>query len=278
MVETVSLYVTENKFLWKGMPVASKESANTSIDPVNWNNYALLYDELLCLDPYLKYIQQMVDIANIQPTDHVLDAGCGTGNITKVIVSTKKLEKLVAVDMSVVMLETAQSKCADSGVSFEIIDLSLALDYVSRTFDVIIAGNVLYALPEPRKTLDEFCRVLKPGGRLILATPKRGYENGMILKEHCQSKKADAFWMDAHTSPEREKMLIEEACGSTGRVIPLLQLAVCNRQILINTPIHLFTADELESLLVSCGFVNTSISYVYADQNLLSVSYKEDLK
>jgi len=76
--------------------------------------------------------------------------------------------------MSVVMLEASRRKCAGLDVSFEIVDLSLALEYVSRTFDVIIAGNVLYALPEPRKTLDEFRRVLKPGGRLILATPKRG--------------------------------------------------------------------------------------------------------
>ena len=41
-------------------------------------------------------------------------------------------------------------------------------------FDVIVAQYVITAVPDPERTLDDFIRVLKPGGELILAAEQLG--------------------------------------------------------------------------------------------------------
>lgn len=45
------------------------------------------------------------------------------------------------------------------------------LPYADHSFDVLVCSWVLQHLHDPQRAIDEFVRVLKPGGRLILATP-----------------------------------------------------------------------------------------------------------
>jgi len=69
-------------------------------------------------------------------------------------------------------------------VSLDIKDRGGTIDYVGdaqnlpfekETFDVVFCSQVLEHLPEPQKALDEFARVLRPGGRLVLTVPHLGY-------------------------------------------------------------------------------------------------------
>ena len=47
------------------------------------------------------------------------------------------------------------------------------LPFADQCFDVVFAGELIEHLPDPVEGLDEFRRVLRPGGRLILTTPNR---------------------------------------------------------------------------------------------------------
>ena len=52
------------------------------------------------------------------------------------------------------------------------------LDFPDDSFDVVVAQYVVTAVPNPEATLDEFARVLKPGGEIILVS-RVGAEAGL---------------------------------------------------------------------------------------------------
>ena len=52
------------------------------------------------------------------------------------------------------------------------------LDFPDNSFDVVVAQYVITTVPDPEATLDEFARVLKPGGEIILVS-RVGAEAGL---------------------------------------------------------------------------------------------------
>ena len=52
------------------------------------------------------------------------------------------------------------------------------LGFPDASFDVVVAQYVITAVPDPEATLDEFARVLKPGGEIVLVN-HIGAESGL---------------------------------------------------------------------------------------------------
>ena len=100
--------------------------------------------------------------------DEVLECACGTGAIS--IYIAEKCKKLVATDFSEGMLKQASKKCRHlNTVTFQKADIT-HLEFADASFDKVVAGNVIYLLPEPGKALSELKRVTKPGGTIIIPT------------------------------------------------------------------------------------------------------------
>lgn len=101
-------------------------------------------------------------------TDKVLECACGTGAISRSLVT--HCQSLTATDFSDGMLRRAKEKlCAYQNVVVEKADI-MRLPYEDARFDAVVAGNVIHLLPEPGKALEELARVLKPGGKLVIPT------------------------------------------------------------------------------------------------------------
>ena len=47
-------------------------------------------------------------------------------------------------------------------------DAQASRHFPTTSFDVVVAQYVITAVPDPEATLDEFARVLKPGGEIVL--------------------------------------------------------------------------------------------------------------
>jgi phosphatidylethanolamine/phosphatidyl-N-methylethanolamine N-methyltransferase len=99
---------------------------------------------------------------------HILEVGIGTGIS---LLSYSRKNRIVGVDISVPMLRRARERVVENGLSnveaLTVMDAKhLALPDAS--FDVVVAQFVITAVPDPEATLDEFLRVLKPGGEIIL--------------------------------------------------------------------------------------------------------------
>jgi phosphatidylethanolamine/phosphatidyl-N-methylethanolamine N-methyltransferase len=98
----------------------------------------------------------------------ILDVGVGTG-ISLVDYSPRN--RIVGVDYCEPMLRKAQERVARHGLSH--IDALAVMDaqrlgFPNAAFDVVVAQFVITAVPDPETTLDEFVRVTKPGGEIIL--------------------------------------------------------------------------------------------------------------
>ena len=98
----------------------------------------------------------------------VLDVGVGTGLSLS---DYKRTTKLCGVDISLPMLKKAQERVrAQNLTNVESLSLMDAknLAFPDSFFDAVVAQYVITAVPDPEATLDDFIRVLKPGGELIL--------------------------------------------------------------------------------------------------------------
>ncbi len=98
----------------------------------------------------------------------VLDVGVGTGlSLSDYSRSTR----LCGVDISEPMLRRAQERVRNLNLtnveSLSVMDAK-NLAFPDASFDAVVAQYVITAVPDPEATLDDFVRVLKPGGELIL--------------------------------------------------------------------------------------------------------------
>ena len=106
--------------------------------------------------------------ACIGPEDEVLECACGTGLLTGGI--ARRCRSLTATDFSKKMLMRAERKYARLGnVRFAQKNI-LQLGYPDRSFDAVVAANVIHLLDEPYKALRELDRVCRTGGQIIIPT------------------------------------------------------------------------------------------------------------
>lgn len=94
---------------------------------------------------------------------HLLDLGCGAGENSVYFAS--RGANCVASDYSPGMVEVALKLAEANRVQVEgrVIN-AMAIDFPDHTFDIVYASNLLHHIPDPKLTLQEMHRVLKPGG------------------------------------------------------------------------------------------------------------------
>jgi phosphatidylethanolamine/phosphatidyl-N-methylethanolamine N-methyltransferase len=108
----------------------------------------------------------------------ILEVGIGTGLS---LPDYKRNNRVVGIDISEPMLEKARERVQRQGLRHvEAIEVGDAeqLDFPDASFDVIVAQYVVTAIPDPERALNEFVRVVRPGGEIILTT-RIGAEGGL---------------------------------------------------------------------------------------------------
>ena len=122
-------------------------------------------------NPIRRLIQppsELIEKLEIDPTDVVVDFGCGPGYYT--IELAKKTKKVEAIDLSPEMLKKAQRKAEKAGVkNIEFLQSDgKSLQLEGSSVNVILLVTVYHEVGESEVVLKEFGRVLKPEGKLII--------------------------------------------------------------------------------------------------------------
>jgi phosphatidylethanolamine/phosphatidyl-N-methylethanolamine N-methyltransferase len=115
----------------------------------------------------------------------ILDVGIGTGIS---LTDYKPTNRIVGVDYSEPMLRKAHERVAQHKLhhveALAVMDAQ-HLGFPDACFDAVVAQYVITTVPDPEATLDEFVRVTRPGGEIILvnhlgaeAGPRRLFEQG----------------------------------------------------------------------------------------------------
>ncbi len=98
----------------------------------------------------------------------ILEVGVGTGLSLPDYAWTNRL---TGIDLSAPMLRKARDRVAEHRLTN--VDALAVMDaqhlgFADGAFDVVVAQYVITAVPDPEATLDEFVRVVRPGGEIIL--------------------------------------------------------------------------------------------------------------
>ena len=121
--------------------------------------------------------RQTVRLAQIQPGEHVLEVGCGTGDVAlRARAAAGPTGVVVGIDPAPEMIARAQQKAAQRRVGIDFrVGVIEALVFPDASFDVVLSSLMIHHLPPSLKHrgLAEIRRVLKPGGRLLVVDVTR---------------------------------------------------------------------------------------------------------
>ena len=108
----------------------------------------------------------------INEGEAILDIGCGSGvDAIFAAMMAGSAGKVVGIDLTPEMLQRARENLSLTGLSnITIEEMSAeALSFQDEKFDVVISNGAFNLVPDKPKALSEVFRVLRPGGRLMIA-------------------------------------------------------------------------------------------------------------
>jgi ubiquinone/menaquinone biosynthesis C-methylase UbiE len=149
-----------------------EQPAQTEGSLIRWAPYYDMVTNLLILGQARRLRKMTVDLALIKPGDHVLDVGCGTGEVTLEAKKHAKQGDVYGIDPAPEMIAVARKKAARKKLDIDFrVGVIEALPFPDSSIDVVTSSLMMHHLPENLKMrgLAEIYRVLKPGGRLLIA-------------------------------------------------------------------------------------------------------------
>ncbi len=121
---------------------------------------------------FAKYLEpgalEILERLNIAPGSHMLDVGCGAGQIA--IPAARAGVQVIGVDIAENLIEQARARAAVEGLSakFDVGDAE-QLPYPDASFDTVVSLIGAMFAPRPELVVAEFVRVCRSGGRIIMA-------------------------------------------------------------------------------------------------------------
>ena len=149
-----------------------EQPAQTEGSLIRWAPYYDMVTNLMTLGQARRLRTVTVAGALIKPGDSVLDVGCGTGEVTLQAKMRAQDGRVYGIDPAPEMVTVAKSKAARRGLDIDFrIGVIEALPFPDSSIDVVTSSLMMHHLPQNLKVrgLAEIYRVLKPGGRLLIA-------------------------------------------------------------------------------------------------------------
>jgi ubiquinone/menaquinone biosynthesis C-methylase UbiE len=160
------------------------------------------------IDPGIYHVKLILEHLGDLSGKRVLDAGCGKGRFARIVKERHPAAHVSGLDISEQMLKHVPSDINKSAGSMT------ELPFESASFDAAYATESLEHAVEIERAVAELCRILKPGGRLVvidknaehagrLETPEweqwfRREELEALLRRHCRhvSSRFISYWED----------------------------------------------------------------------------------
>lgn len=209
-------------------------------------------------------IDKEIDALNIQSGMSVLDAGCGSGAITRRFARKAHPGKVTGVDFDKTFLEYAKSIAADEGienVEYELGDID-NLSYPDGSFDLTYCRLVLMHVKDTVETIKELGRVTREGGIVAIsdvdddASILYPFMPTMMDNWKKYGQWAKTMKMDRHIG--RQLFSILSQAGLEG--IKIIPISICITQetpeqlkMFLSVPVQL--VEEAKEMLLKEGII-----------------------
>lgn len=114
------------------------------------------------IDPRILHVQTLLKFFGPLADKCVLDVGCGKGRFARILLERNPGVKISALDVSEEMLA-----CVPAGIN-RVSGMMTELPFAASAFDCVYATESLEHAVEIDRAVTEMCRVLKPGGKLVI--------------------------------------------------------------------------------------------------------------
>ncbi|UCF77847.1 MAG: methyltransferase domain-containing protein [Candidatus Eiseniibacteriota bacterium] len=130
--------------------------------------------------PAEAWISRIISVGGIAPGCDVLDIGCGTGRFT-LRVARASGARVCGIDSSAVMLQNALKSDTQRTVRWALGDAH-SLPFKPESFDCVYMTMVLHHIQQRDAALADAYRVLRPGGRCLVATSSHSSIRTHVLR------------------------------------------------------------------------------------------------
>jgi len=137
--------------------------------PTTWSAVAEGYAEEMAAHAAL-YAEEALRLVGTQPSDHVLYVGTGPGSLA--FIAAPRVARVTAVDFSPGMIEQLKARAVRDGIQnieSAVMDAQ-ALEFADSSFDAVCCMFTFMFIPDRALAFREIHRVLRPGGRALVAT------------------------------------------------------------------------------------------------------------
>lgn len=135
-----------------------------------YEQMAIKYSELIEHKPHNAYYDRPNTLRLLPNVagKKILDAACGPGKYAELLLAQGA--EITGFDLSPTMVALAKLRNPQHQENFYVHDLATPFDQLADgTFDIVLCALALHYLPDWTLTIQEFCRVLKPQGILVVS-------------------------------------------------------------------------------------------------------------
>lgn len=176
-----------------------------------------------------------------QPFDRALEIGAGTGYFSLNLLATGAIREATATDISPGMLAALGASAEELGLEVEtVVTDAESLPFPDESFDLVFGHAVLHHIPDLRKAMSEFRRVLRPGGRIAFCGEPSRYGDRLAALPKRAGVFAAPLWrraLRAEPRPEGEDADAQE-----------------HEMLEWEVDVHAFVPDDLRRMLADGSF------------------------
>ncbi|MFW9888193.1 MAG: class I SAM-dependent methyltransferase [Candidatus Thorarchaeota archaeon] len=169
-----------------------------------YDNIASQYDAYR--DPFNNEAELSELMSLVEPSGHILDAGCGSGVVSRALIDNGF--QVTGIDISQKMIGIARQRIPDA--EFIVGDMT-ALEFDNETFDGIVSTYAVFHIPRTMhfSLFQDFHRLLKKGGALLFSIGSKETDGTDGVWEWEEFQSVPMFW--SYYPPSKTVELLESA-------------------------------------------------------------------
>lgn len=139
------------------------------IEKMDYNNLISIVKETNRTPGGFKTLQEVANVTMLNSDKHVLEIGTSTG-VSAIELARLTKCKIDSIDINERSIEEAKQRAEKENllkyINFQVGDAQNMI-FADKSFDIVFCGNVTSLIPDRKKALAEYYRVLKNGGILV---------------------------------------------------------------------------------------------------------------